>query len=172
MSDLAVDTAPANDPIPNRQSPEEMRAWLALLETANHVQHATDRRVRDAVGLSFAQLEILARIAEAGDQGMRMTDIADTLVVSRSGLTYQMRQLEKRNLVSRAPSPDDERSVIARITPDGLECVVDAAPHYVDVVKSLFLDHVSAGDLTVLADILDGVRDELRTLPSRSERSR
>jgi DNA-binding MarR family transcriptional regulator len=168
MSDPAAGT----DPFPRRQTPEEMRAWLALLETANHVQHATDRRVRDVVGVSFAQLEILARIAESADKGMRMTDIADTLVVSRSGLTYQMRQLEKRGLVSRAPSPDDERSVIARITPEGLACVTEAGPHYVDIVKSLFLDHVSPGDLTVLADILDGVRDQLRSLPSRSERSR
>jgi DNA-binding MarR family transcriptional regulator len=158
--------------IPERQTPEEMRAWLALLETANVVQHATDRRVRDAVGLTFAQLEILARIAETGNAGMRMTDIADILVVSRSGLTYQMGQLEKRGLVSRAPSIDDERSVIASITPAGLELVTSAAPHYVDVVKSLFLDHVTPRNLTVLADILDGVRDELRRMPGRSTQDR
>jgi len=153
---------------PIQQSPEEMRAWLALLETANLVQHATDRRVRDAVGLSFAQLEILVRIAEAGADGMRMTDIADKLVVSRSGLTYQIGQLEKRGLVTRAPSIDDERSVIARISQAGRDIVVDAAPHYVDVVKSLFLDHVTPRNLTVLADILDAVRDELRQMPGRS----
>jgi DNA-binding MarR family transcriptional regulator len=153
---------------PERQTPEEMRAWLALLETANFVQHATDRRVRSAVGLSFAQLEILARIAESGTTGTRMTDVADKLVVSRSGLTYQVDQLEKRGLVTRSPSTDDERSVIARITPEGTQCVLDAGPHYVDVVKSLFLDHVSPDNLTVLADILDGVRDELRALPGRS----
>ena len=145
-----------------------MRAWLALLETANLVQHATDRRVRDAVGLSFAQLEILVRIAEAGADGMRMTDIADKLVVSRSGLTYQIGQLEKRGLVTRAPSIDDERSVIARISQAGRDIVIDAAPHYVDVVKSLFLDHVTPRNLTVLADILDAVRDELRQMPGRS----
>jgi len=153
---------------PIQQSPEEMRAWLALLETANLVQHATDRRVRDAVGLSFAQLEILVRIAEAGADGMRMTDIADKLVVSRSGLTYQIGQLEKRGLVTRAPSIDDERSVIARISQAGRDIVIDAAPHYVDVVKSLFLDHVTPRNLTVLADILDAVRDELRQMPGRS----
>jgi len=154
--------------IPDRQTPEEMRAWLALLETANLVQHATDRRVRDSVGLTFAQLEILARIAETGDSGMRMTDIADKLVVSRSGLTYQIGQLEKRGLVTRAPSIDDERSVIARITTAGHATVLDAVPHYVEVVKNMFLDHVTPADLTVLADILDGVRDELRSRPGRS----
>ena len=159
-------------PVPERQTPEEMRAWLALLETSNLVQHATDRRVRLAVGLSFAQLEILARIAEAGEAGARMTDIADKLVVSRSGLTYQVGQLEKRGLVSRTPSPDDERSVIARITAEGSRCVLESVPHYVDVVKTLFLDHVSPGDLTVLADILDGVRDNLRAMPGRSESAR
>ncbi|MCU1405726.1 MAG: MarR family transcriptional regulator [Glaciihabitans sp.] len=153
---------------PFQQSPEEMRAWLALLETANLVQHATDRRVRDAVGLTFAQLEILVRIAEAGDGGMRMTDIADKLVVSRSGLTYQISQLEKRGLVARTPSIDDERSVIANITSAGTELVVTAAPHYVEVVKNMFLDHVTPRNLTVLADILDSVRDELRQMPSRS----
>jgi DNA-binding MarR family transcriptional regulator len=157
---------------PDRQTPEEMRAWLALLETANLVQHATDRRVRDAVGLSFAQLEILARIAEAGETGMRMTDIADKLVVSRSGLTYQIGQLEKRGFVTRAPSIDDERSVIARITAAGHDTVISAVPHYVDVVKNMFLNHVTSHDLTVLADILDGVRDELRSMPTRSALNR
>ena len=154
--------------IPERQTPEEMRAWLALLETANLVQHATDRRVRDTVGLTFAQLEILARIAETRQGGMRMTDIADKLVVSRSGLTYQIGQLEKRGLVTRAPSIDDERSVLARITPAGESTLHNAVPHYVEVVKNMFLDHVTPRDLTVLADILDRVRDELRSMPARS----
>jgi DNA-binding MarR family transcriptional regulator len=158
--------------IPDRQTPEEMRAWLALLETANLVQHATDRRVREAVDLTFAQLEILARIAETGESGMRMTDIADKLVVSRSGLTYQIGQLEKRGLVTRAPSIDDERSVIARITEAGHSTLLSAVPHYVDVVKNMFLDHVTPHDLTVLADILDGVRDELRSRPARSALNR
>jgi DNA-binding MarR family transcriptional regulator len=89
-------------------------------------------------------------------------------VVSRSGLTYQIGQLEKRGLVTRAPSIDDERSVIARITPAGESTLHNAVPHYVEVVKNMFLDHVTPRDLTVLADILDRVRDELRSMPARS----
>ncbi|HEV7951198.1 MAG TPA: MarR family transcriptional regulator [Glaciihabitans sp.] len=163
--DASADTG--DSPMP-RQTPEQMRAWLALLETANRVQHATDREIRATVGLTFAQLEILGRIAEAGSEGMRMTDIADTLVVSRSGLTYQVGQLEQRGLVTRAPSSNDERSVIARVTASGLECVRRAAPHYVDIVATMFLDHLSPENLTTLADILDDVRAHLRTMPNRS----
>lgn len=159
-------------PIPERPvSPEEMRAWAALLETTAIVQHAADRRLRTSVGLTAAQFEILARIFEGPEDGLRMTEIADRLVVSPSGLTYQVSQLVERGLVERGASASDERVVLARITAAGRELVARGVPQYVDVVTTMLLDHLPAADLVTLADILDGVREQLRSTPLRPRRS-
>lgn len=163
---------PAPGTVPERPvSPEEMRAWAALLETTAIVQHAADRRLRSAVGLPAAQFEILARILDGPEEGLRMTEIADRLVVSPSGLTYQVTQLVERGLLERGASATDDRVVLARITDAGRAVVAQGVPQYVDVVTTMLLDHLSPDDLTTLADILEGVRGHLRSTPLRPRRS-
>jgi DNA-binding MarR family transcriptional regulator len=149
-------------------TPDEMRAWAAIFETSNIVQYAADRHLRDSVGLSLAQFEILARIARAPGSGLRMTDIADELTVSRSGLSYQIGQLEKRGLVLRRPADGDDRSVIARITPSGSASLAAGVPGYVALVRELLFDRLSPLDLSTVTDILDSVRLQLREAPRRS----
>ena len=149
-------------------TPDEMRAWAALFETSNIVQYAADRNLRATVGLTLAQFEILARIGEGDAAGRRMTDIADSLTVSRSGLTYQVGQLEKRGLVSRGPAPDDDRSVIAHVTPAGLEALRTGVPGYVDLVREMLFDRLSHDDLMTVTEILDDVRRQLKEQPKRS----
>ncbi|MGO4783183.1 MarR family winged helix-turn-helix transcriptional regulator [Cryobacterium sp. W22_MBD10_FK3] len=149
-------------------SADEMRAWAALFETSNIVQYAADRNLRDTVGLTLAQFEILLRIGEAGADGRRMTDIADALTVSRSGLTYQVGQLERKGLVLRQPAPDDDRSVIARITPTGLDLLRAGIPGYVDLVREMLFDRLSHADLMTVTEILDDVRRQLKEQPKRS----
>ena len=149
-------------------SADEMRAWAALFETSNIVQYAADRNLRDSVGLTLAQFEILLRIGEAGTEGRRMTDIADSLTVSRSGLTYQVGQLERKELVLRQPAPDDDRSVIAHITPAGLDLLRAGIPGYVDLVREMLFDRLSHADLMTVTEILDDVRRQLKEQPKRS----
>jgi DNA-binding MarR family transcriptional regulator len=146
----------------------EMRAWAALLQTTAIVQQAADRELRRAVSLTSMQFEILLRIAEAADDSLRMTDIADRLVVSRSGLTYQVTQLETRGLLTREATPDDERVVLVRLTEDGLARVREGIPHYAGVVKSMLLDRLSRENMLALTDILGDIQVELR----RGTRSR
>ncbi|PFG34389.1 MarR family winged helix-turn-helix transcriptional regulator [Sanguibacter antarcticus] len=158
-------------PAPQRvASPEEMRAWVALLETTAIVQHAADRRLRDEIGLPTTQFEILARIVEGPDDGLRMTEIADRLVISPSGLTYQVTQLVERGLAERGAQATDERVVLVRITDAGRALVAQGIPEYVDVVTTMLLDHLTADDLTTLTDILEGVRAQLRSAPRRPRR--
>jgi len=149
-------------------SPAEMRAWAAIVETANIVQFAADRQLRDAVGLTLAQFEILLRLLEAPDGRLRMTDIADALTVSRSGLTYQVARLESLGLVERHRSPGDERSVIAHITPAGRAALAAGGPGYVTLVREMLFDRIDPGELATVTEILDDVRTQLRERPKRS----
>jgi len=160
--------APLSDAPAPSVSPAEMRAWAAIVETANIVQFAADRQLRDAVGLTLAQFEILLRILEAPDGRLRMTDIADALTVSRSGLTYQVARLESLGLVERHRSPGDERSVIAHITPAGRAALAAGGPGYVTLVREMLFDRIAPAELATVTEILDGVRTQLRDRPKRS----
>ena len=87
---------------------EEMRAWQAFLAASALLDRRLDQQLRDDVGLSHLQYGILVQLAAAEGNAMRMTELADSLLNSKSGLTYQISQLEKAGLVYRAPCTIDE----------------------------------------------------------------
>jgi DNA-binding MarR family transcriptional regulator len=97
-----------------------------------------------------------------------MTDVADRLVHSRSGLTYQVAHLAEAGLVARAPSPDDERSVIVSLTPEGRALLGRVLTGHVQVVHRHLLAPLSNEDIARLGDILGRVRRHMRTVPPRS----
>jgi DNA-binding MarR family transcriptional regulator len=148
--------------------PEQLAAYFVLMEVSSLVQHAVDQQLRDEGGLSYIQFQILAVLGETPDGQQRMTDIADRLVHSRSGLTYQIAQLVKAGLVTRTPSSDDERSIIVTATPQGQALLGRVMPGHVELVQSLLLTPLARPDITALSDILGRVREHMRTIPPRS----
>src|SRR4051794_35485657 len=100
---------------------DQMAAYFALMEVGSLLQHAVEQQLRESGGLSYTKFQILAALDNAPDRRLRMTDIADLLVHSRSGLTYQVAQLANAGLVTRTTGSDDERSVIVTATADGRE---------------------------------------------------
>src|SRR5258708_38059843 len=89
------------------------------MEVSNLLQHAVEQQLREEGGLSYIQFQILATLGESPEGRQRMTDTADRLVHTRSGPTHQVGQLTDTGLVTKAPSPDDERTVIGSLTPQG-----------------------------------------------------
>lgn len=142
-----------------------MRAWVAFLDTGNLLQRRVEQQLREDGGLSQAQYELLTRLAEAPQRRLRMAELADLLVASRSGLTYQVTQLEKLGLVQRQAFQDDDRGVLAVLTEEGLATLRRAAPGHVRVVRENLVDLLSREQLRALGDVLDVVRTHLRTTP-------
>jgi DNA-binding MarR family transcriptional regulator len=101
-----------------------------------------------------------------------MTDLADGVVYSRSGLTYQAGLLDKRGLITRSPSPDDERSVVVAVTDAGRALVARVLPGHVDSVRRLLFEPLAEGDLEALGAVLGRVREHMRAHPPRSARPR
>lgn len=148
--------------------PEQLAAYFSLMEVSSRLQHAVDQQLRDDGGLSYIQFQILATLGDAPGGRQRMTDVADRLVHSRSGLTYQVAQLAKAGLVSRAPSSDDERSVIVTVTEQGRALLGQVLPGHVAVVQRLLFAPLTRPDVAALDDVLGRVRAHLRTIPPRS----
>ncbi|HEY0472217.1 MAG TPA: MarR family transcriptional regulator [Kribbella sp.] len=147
--------------------PQQLEAFFALMEAVSLLQHQVEQHLRTEGNLSYVQFQILTRLA-ADDGQLTMTELADGVVYSRSGLTYQAGLLEKEGLITRAPSPDDERATLVTITEKGLALVGRVLPGHIDVVRRLLLDHLSDKDLHHLGDIMSRVRDRMRAQPPRS----
>ncbi|GAA4246321.1 MarR family transcriptional regulator [Dactylosporangium darangshiense] len=163
---------PTPGPAPAGLNTEQLAAFFALMEVSSLLQYAVDEHLRADGDLSYVQFQILARLVDASEGRLRMTDLADGVVYSRSGLTYQAGLLDRRGLITRSPSPDDERSVIVSITEAGRDLVARVLPGHVDSIRRLLFDAMSDGDLAVLGDVLGRVREHMRAAPPRSARPR
>jgi DNA-binding MarR family transcriptional regulator len=152
---------------------DELAVYFALLESGRLLQYALEQQVRRDGDISFVQFQILAGLHLGTEHGReRMTDIADRVVYSRSGLTYQARELEKRGYVERLPDPDDDRGTVVAITPAGRELISAILPDHQDVVREMLIDHLGPKDAATLTRLLGTLRDRMREQPPRSARPR
>jgi DNA-binding MarR family transcriptional regulator len=151
---------------------EQLGAYFALMEVSSLLQHAVDEHLRADGDLSYVQFQILARLTDAPEGRLRMTDLADGVVYSRSGLTYQAGLLDKRGLITRSSAPDDERSVIVTVTDTGRALVARVLPGHIDVVRRLLFDPLKQRDLATLSGVLGRVREHMRAAPPRSAKPR
>jgi DNA-binding MarR family transcriptional regulator len=143
-------------------SREEFRAYAALIASSTLLQRAVERNLREQAELTQVQFEILMNLSNAGDSGIRMAQLADALIVSRSGLSYQVAQLESRGWITRERSADDERGVVARITPEGERMRQRVYAGHIDIVRRAFLDAVEPAELATLTAALERVVGRLR----------
>ena len=150
----------------------QLGAYFALIEASSLLKHTVEQQLRDAGDLSYVQFQLLATLGDSPAGSRRMTDLADGVVYSRSGLTYQAQTLEKRGLVTRTPSTDDERSITVTITEQGRTVLAGVFPGHVAVLDDLLFAALSRSDIEALADILSRVRDHMRQTPPRSSEPR
>ena len=143
-------------------SRQEFRAYAALIASSTLLQRAVEWNLREQADLTQVQFEILMNLSTAGDSGIRMAQLADALIVSRSGLSYQVAQLESRGWITRQRSADDERGVVARITPEGERMRQRVFAGHTEIVRSAFLDAIEPDELTTLTAALERVAGRLR----------
>ncbi|GAB4585111.1 MarR family winged helix-turn-helix transcriptional regulator [Nocardia sp. IFM 10818] len=149
-------------PEPQWLDDEEMRAWKALLSGWALLEREIERQLKRDAGLSHTQYEVLVRLAAAPDGSIRMTELADSLINSKSRLSYQVDQLEKAGLVRRESLPTDSRGIAAVLTAAGRRKLEDAAPGHVTLVRDLLIDVLTPAQRTALADGLGEVARRIR----------
>lgn len=157
---------------PHSVDPVRLGAYFALVEVSGLLRHAIEQQLHEAGDLTFVRFQVLMRLTQSPTGSHRMTDLADAIVHSRSGLTYQVGLLEKAGLVTRTPSPDDERGVTVAITDAGRALIARVLPGHEEVVGRMLFDPLSRDDAHTLIGLLGPVRDHMRALPPRSAGSR
>lgn len=142
---------------------DEARAWTAFTTAHALLYRELEQSLKEEAGLSGLQYEILARLSEAPDAELRMAVLAHALVNSKSGLTYQVAQLEKAGLVARRNCKSDERAVYARLTEKGRALLEKTAPSHAGKVRELLFDALTRDQVRALADGLGEVVGRMST---------
>jgi len=147
---------------------QQLAAYFVLMEVSSLLRHAVERHLRATGDLSYVQFQLLARLSNAPAGTQRMTDLADGVVYSRSGLTYQAGLLEKAGLIARSPDPEDERGIAVTITDAGRALFARVLPGHIETVSRLLFEPLARGQVQSLTDLLTPVRDHMRRTPPRS----
>ncbi|HTW18714.1 MAG TPA: MarR family transcriptional regulator [Mycobacteriales bacterium] len=132
----------------------EMSAWHALIRAHSRVVRRLEAELEAEHGLSLPAYEVLAHLSEAGDQRLRMTELATHAVLTPSGLTRLVDKLAREGLVERQRCGADARVVYAVLTPLGMARLVAAYPTHVRGVREHYLDWLSAAQKDAVSDAL------------------
>ncbi len=139
----------------------EMKAWRRYIIASRRLLEALDDDLA-AHDISMADYEVLAQLSEAPDRRMRMSELADVAMISRSRLSHRIKVMEKAGWVTREACPVDKRGYFAVMTPRGWRAIVAAAPDHVSSVRARFLDALDKGDQKVLAEIFERVAERIK----------
>src|SRR5688500_14205042 len=122
-------------PSPDRLSPLEMEAWGGFLRLHTTVYRELDQRLVRGQRMALSSYDVLLRLSWAGDDGLRMSDLARQVFMTSGGVTRLADRLEGEGLISRTRGPDDLRSYRARITPAGRRALKRANRQHLQDVR-------------------------------------
>jgi DNA-binding MarR family transcriptional regulator len=134
-------------------TPDEADAWIGLLETHKQLTRALDTRLDAAHGLGLSTLELLGRLAAAGDRWPRLSELAADTGLSLGRVSRHTDALERRGLVQRRRCAEDSRAVEAQLTDAGAALQREAEADHAAAVRERFLGQLSAEEAAVLATV-------------------
>jgi DNA-binding MarR family transcriptional regulator len=151
------------DTTPRWLNDSEQRAWRAWIASSQLLLDRLSRDIHAQHGLTMADYEILVRLSESADHRVRMSELADRTLASRSRLSHQIDRMEKRGFVLREQCTDDKRGQFAVLTETGWQALVAAAPDHVESVRTHLVDVLSPAEFAALGvaceKILGGLHD-------------
>lgn len=151
-------TGPTTAPI-SRHDPR-LDAWRAFLRAHARVIRKLERELQDDERLALTDYDVLVQLARAEDRRMRMSELADGLLLSRSGATRLVDRLVAEGLVERVMCDTDRRGQWASLTDAGFERLRRATPAHLRGVAEHFLSRLSDDDVAALKRILAPIGDD------------
>jgi len=139
----------------------EMNAWRGFVTTSPDLMNAIERDLA-AFGLDTGDYQLLAMLSEATDHRLKMCDLADTLRLSRSGLTRRMDGVVKAKYVERIQDKDDRRVSFAHLTQKGFEFLKKVAPLHLKDVRSRMIDLLNESEIKAIGSAFAKINAHLR----------
>jgi DNA-binding MarR family transcriptional regulator len=132
-------------------SEAELASWRGFLRVHAALAGELDAELLEHHGLPLSSYEVLLTVADATGERMRMSEIADSVLLSRSGVTRLVDRLERDGLVARIPCEDDARGQYAVLTPRGREAFDAARATHLAGVRRRFLQQFDDAELRRMA---------------------
>ena len=142
----------------------EMKAWRRYIIASRRLLEALDLDLASHE-LSMADYEVLAQLSDAPERKLRMSELAEVAMLSRSRLSHRIKVMEQAGWVKREACPEDKRGFFAVMTAKGWKAIVGAAPDHVESVRTRFVDHLTKEDQRVLSEIFERVTQSLKENP-------
>jgi DNA-binding MarR family transcriptional regulator len=152
---------------PRWLGPAQQRAWRAYMDGHQRLLAELNRQLQRDSDLSLSEYRILVLLSEAPAHSLRMSDLADGVLASRSRLTHQIRRMELQHMVRRTSCEEDGRGVRAHLTAEGMRRLREAAPAHVTEVRRDFVDLLTPAELTTIGEIFERIDKELASRPPR-----
>lgn len=144
--------------MPEKCSAHHIESWRLLLETNSHLADALDRELTAKVGLPLTWHEVLAHLSPAPDGAMRMSDLADSVLLSKSGLTRLVDRMVGAGLIERRTCDSDRRGYLAAITEQGRHSFKESMPVFAKSLTAYFARYLSESEAKTLLELLGKVR--------------
>jgi DNA-binding MarR family transcriptional regulator len=138
-----------------RRRREHLELWERLIRAHAGIVERLEEEMEAENGLSLRWYEVLLRLSRAPEGRMRMQDLAEMALQSKSGLTRAVDRMEAAGLVSREVCPSDRRGILAVITPEGRRRFRRAATFHVRGIERHFGRHLTETEPDVLRSLLD-----------------
>jgi DNA-binding MarR family transcriptional regulator len=132
---------------------DEQKAWRAWLYSSQLLMDRLDRELTHQTGISHAYYEILVALSETPGRMMRMSELADRCLSSRSRLSHAVSRLEERGWVRRQVCAEDGRGQLAVLTEEGFAALEAAAPVHVESVRTHLFDQLSPAQIESMREI-------------------
>jgi DNA-binding MarR family transcriptional regulator len=136
----------------------QRRAWWATMVMQRRLAfQIMEEELRDETGIDIAIYDALMHIIKAGEPGIRMTDLAQDVFMSKSGLTAVVDRLEKRGLLQRTPDPEDRRATRIRLTEEGQDIAGRASEVHLASIERHFTSRVTDTEAAIILDVMERV---------------
>ena len=140
----------------------ELAAWRGFLRVHSALVKALDAELEAAYRMPLSHYEVLISLRHAPERRLRMAELADAVLLSRSGMTRLVDRLERQGYLRRDSCDTDARGSFAVLTDAGAELLERARPAHLTEVRERFLHHLDEDELATLAGIWE------RLLPGAS----
>lgn len=143
-----------------KPTPQQL-AWRSILELETTLMPLFDEGLA-SLGIDVQIYDVLLHTNEAGPEGIRMRDLAGSVLISKSGLTSLVDRLEHRGLIARVPDPADRRVTRIQLTRDGADVFRAAAKAHVTDIEELFASRLTEDEARRIHRVLSRIRREIR----------
>jgi len=140
---------------PNWLNDEELAFWRSFIAANYTVMGNIEAELKADSGIGFDDYEVLVHLSETDGHRLRMSDLSDRLLHSRSRLSQRIDRMMARGLVRREKCPEDGRGTFAVLTDEGLTTIESAAPQHVEAVRAALVDRLSPQQLRTGQEMLD-----------------